>query len=312
MNDTTQQKKNLAHFEEMFNSNELTGNETPSQVRNAFPHLFSDPFPNKQMWARRYNSIQKKCGKRPSGMYDHSVFNNYYYYVVIKNLTSCADILDDEIEPVKSMGTKKRLTNETLFIKSSSEDDDPRQHVQSHYHNEKIIQTCNVNLDHAVSFWNDPKSASNFISIVIFLPSGVPNTCLDVSVLPECNGIMYMYNRPLPARSSERLCRRWTSVKNGRDPQYEPYHPFVLGFESFFKAYRTKNSDTIQSQGKIVFDGKKVERHIHEHHSKLNICQKLVLLAPDIEIIYLGLSIYHGVCNYQTQTNDDYFFAFYF
>lgn len=65
---TTQQQKALEALEQMYNSDELSGRETPTQVRNSFPHLFADPFPDRKAWARRFNAVRKKCKKRPVGM----------------------------------------------------------------------------------------------------------------------------------------------------------------------------------------------------------------------------------------------------
>lgn len=43
----------------MFMKNVLVGTKNPSKVQNSFPHLLSDPLPEKRMWARPYNLMHK-------------------------------------------------------------------------------------------------------------------------------------------------------------------------------------------------------------------------------------------------------------
>lgn len=49
----------------MFINKQLTGDEPKSQFRNAFSHALSDPFPEKQLLARIFNTITKTCNNRP-------------------------------------------------------------------------------------------------------------------------------------------------------------------------------------------------------------------------------------------------------
>lgn len=107
--------------------------------------------------------------------------------------------------------------------------------------------------DHAIYYWEDPESPQNFVSIVLFLPPGVPPEKLYVSVPSTKNKLAYSYDRPSPARDGNRLCKRWTSSTSEAENTQE-YYSFVKGFYHFFKLYRHKDDEMIQSHGTISFD----------------------------------------------------------
>lgn len=154
-------KKSLLALEAMFNKNQLTGEETPSQLRNSFPHFFEGSLSDKNMWVRRYNSVTKN----------------------VKKDLAVSFLLSEQKETIKTIRTV------TL-----------------------VIDTCNVSLDFAASYWDDPKSPHAFVSVIMFLPFAVFSDSVNLNVKLNRSVLRYYYDRPLPARDSNRLCRRWLTT----------------------------------------------------------------------------------------------------
>lgn len=78
----------------------------------------------------------------------------------------------------------------------------------------KELKTCEVNLDHAIALWEAPSSPQWFVSVVVFLPSVVIYASVQLHVPNDQNVLCYMYDRPLPARESQRFCRAWTTASS--------------------------------------------------------------------------------------------------
>lgn len=93
-----------------------------------------------------------------------------------------------------------------------------------------------MNIDHAISVSEDPFSVQSFVTVVLFLPSGVHPSSVRVSVSEAQDVLCYGYDRPKPASDSERLCRAWTTPKpDGAPAKFRSYHPF-LGITHIFQA----------------------------------------------------------------------------
>lgn len=173
--------------------------------------------------------------------------------------------MDQQVTPMQTNTPQKRRLSAAQLLDSDSDDNENEQEALETVNQETIsVRPCTVSLDSAISYWEDPGSPQFFVSVVLFLPSGVPSASLKASVPPSKNRLNYSYERPLPARDAERLCRRWTTNAD-ITARLEPYHPFVTGFHQYFKRFRARDDEIIISQGSVLFDeGITVEESIHE------------------------------------------------
>lgn len=149
------------------------------------------------------------------------------------------------------------LNSQTGNVTDSSSEDES-EHLKAVITQEsREAKKWEVSIDHDTSLWEDHSSSQSFVSIVLFLPSGVQASSVQLHVTAEQNALIYTNDRPLPARDRQRLCSAWTNASaDGTPPKFQPYNPFVEVVPSHFSQFRHRENEIIQSEGGLALPHK--------------------------------------------------------
>lgn len=113
--------------------------------------------------------------------YDYSYktghINQQYLFIFTQ------DLMNQEVNATTTLTPQKKRKSAPELIDGDSDADQQKTEIPEDVKpSTRNVQLCSVNLDHAVSYWDDPKSPQFFVSVVLFLPSKVDKDTVHVSV----------------------------------------------------------------------------------------------------------------------------------